>query len=93
MMSQEMSKLNDDQMKGRMEFMYDYMDFRSDRHRVRERFLEHANKKSTIEDIGGLLDKFVLDSKANTEYFQPEHHILQQPKAAMKDVTEGDLFW
>lgn len=64
-------------MKGRMEFMYDYMDFRSDRHRVRERFLEHANKKSTIEDIGGLLDKFVLDSKANTEYFQPENHILQ----------------
>lgn len=87
------AELHDKQIEGRMEFMYNYMDFRSDRHRVRERFLKHVNKKSTIEDIGGLIDKFTLDSKANTEYFQPEHHLLEQPKVAMKDVTEGELFW
>lgn len=50
------AEMHDQQMKARMEFMYDYMDFRSDRHRVRERFLKHVNKKSTIEDIGGMLD-------------------------------------
>lgn len=86
-------EIEDEIMKNKMEYMYSYIDFRSDRHRARERFVKHVNKKSTIEDIGGLLDRFVLDSKANTEFFQPEHHILEKPKYATKDVTEADLFW
>jgi len=73
--------------------MYNYLDFKCDRHRVRDRFMKEVNKKTTIEDIGGLLDRFVLDSKANTQYFQPEHHILEQPKAAMKDTTNNELYW
>lgn len=86
-------EIEDEIMKNKMEYMYSYIDFRSDRHRARERFVKHVNKKSTIEDIGGLLDRFVLDSKANTEFFQPEHHILEKPKYAAQDVTEADLFW
>lgn len=70
-------EIEDEIMKNKMEYMYSYIDFRSDRHRVRERFIKHVNKKSTIEDIGALLDKFVLESKAKTEFFQPEHHILE----------------
>lgn len=62
-------EVEDEIMKNKMEYMYSYIDFRSDRHRARERFVKHVNKKSTIEDIGGLLDRFVLDSKANTEFF------------------------
>jgi hypothetical protein len=53
--------------------MYNYLDFKNDRYRVRERFVRHLNKKTTIEDVGTLLDKFVLDSKANSEYFNAEH--------------------
>jgi len=67
----------------RVEFMYNYLDFKNDRHRVRERFMKEMNKKTTIEDIGGLLDKFILDSKANTvEHFDPVRHVLEQPNSA-----------
>jgi hypothetical protein len=50
--------------------MYNYLDYKSDRQRVRERFVHEMNKKTSLEDIGLLLDEFVLDSKANTgEYY------------------------
>ena len=36
------------------------------------------NKKSTLEDIGGLLDKWILDSKARkADNFDPVNHILE----------------
>ena len=73
--------------------MYNYQDFKSDRHKVRERFVSQVNKKSSIKDIGFLLDKFTLDSKARTEWFDPEFHILEKPKSATRDVTERDLYW
>jgi len=57
--------------------MYNYADLENDRHRVRERFVKHMNRKTTLEDIGVLLDKWVLDSKANTEHFHPEHHLRE----------------
>ena len=44
--------------------MYNYLDYKNDRHRVRERFLKEMNKKTTIQDVGYLLDELVLDSKA-----------------------------
>jgi hypothetical protein len=53
--------------------MYNYLDFKNDRYRVRERFVRHLNKKTTIEDVGSLLDKFVLDSKAKSEFFNAEN--------------------
>ena len=62
----------------RVEFMYNYLDFKNDRHRMRQRFMKEINKKTTIEDIGGLLDKFTLDSKANAaDYFDPVRHTLE----------------
>jgi len=54
----------DDHMTPRVDFMYNYLDFYNDRHRVRERFVNEINKKTTLEDIGKHLDRFVLDSKA-----------------------------
>ncbi len=45
--------------------MYNYLDYKGDRHKVRQRFLNEMNKKTTLEDIGLILDEFVLDSKAN----------------------------
>lgn len=51
--------------------MYNYLDYESDRYRIRERFARHCNQKTTIEDIGELLDELTLDSKArDPESFQ-----------------------
>lgn len=80
-------------MHDRIEFMYSYADTENDRHRVRERFFKHMNRKTTLEDIGLLLDKWVLDSKANTEFFSPEHHLNEQPASAATDVGSDRLYW
>lgn len=69
-------------MAERINYMYDYYDWRHCRHRVRERFIKHCNRKSTLEDIGYLLDKWTYDSKANTEYFHMDKHLLEQPSQA-----------
>jgi DNA-directed RNA polymerase sigma subunit (sigma70/sigma32) len=63
------AEAHDEWIRPRVEYMYNYLDYDSDRHRVRQRFLLHANRKSTIEDIGELLDRYVLDSKARSAEF------------------------
>ena len=35
----------------RAEFMYNFFDYDNDRERVRTRFLEEANKRTTLKDI------------------------------------------
>ena len=63
--------------------MYNYLDYKNDRHRVRERFLSEMNKKTTIQDVGYLLDELVLDSKANsTEFYDPAVHLTEKPVSA-----------
>jgi hypothetical protein len=59
--------------------MYNYLDYENDRYKVRDRFVNHMNKKSGLEDIGRTLDKFVLDSKAKVdpEVFEQDKHILE----------------
>lgn len=72
------SKDYDAWIEPRVEYMYNYMDYESDRLRIRERFARHCNKKTTIEDIGELLDELTLDSKArDPDTFQAEHHLLE----------------
>ncbi len=51
-------------IKRRAEFMYNYFDYDNDRERIRSRFLEEHNKKTTLKEIGDILDKFLLDEKA-----------------------------
>ena len=68
--------------------MYNYLDYKNDRHRVRERFLKEMNKKTTIQDVGYLLDELVLDSKAeNKDFYDPAKHLLEQPATAGKDLN------
>lgn len=74
--------------------MYNYLDFYNDRHTVRERFVNEINKKTTLEDVGKQLDKFVLDSKASLDdLFVPEKHITEQPYAASQDYSSDSLTW
>lgn len=47
---------NDAQIARRAELMYDYFDYDNDRVRVRNRFLNEASKKTTLKDIGEMLD-------------------------------------
>jgi hypothetical protein len=58
--------------------MYSYLDFYNDRHACRERFVKEINKKTTLEDVGKQLDKFVLDSKASLDdLFVPHLHVTE----------------
>ena len=72
---------HDEWVAPRIEFMYNYLDFINDRHKVRDRFMKEMNRKTTLEDIGLMLDKFTLDSKAaSVENMDPARHLLEQPK-------------
>mmetsp|Transcript_42638 Transcript_42638/g.57983 ORF Transcript_42638/g.57983 Transcript_42638/m.57983 type:complete len:218 (+) Transcript_42638:1731-2384(+) len=52
------------------------------------------HKKTTLKDIGAMLDKFVLDSKANIgENYDPIAHTFEQPHMAKKDLSNYDLHW
>ena len=45
---------------------------------MRDRFMKEMNRKTTLEDIGLMLDKFTLDSKATSvEYMDPARHLLE----------------
>jgi hypothetical protein len=54
----------DEFIQQRMEFMYNYFDYDNDRAHVRRRLLDEESKKTTLKDIGELLDKFLLDERA-----------------------------
>ena len=43
--------------------MFNYMDYDNDRSKVRQRFIDEMNKKTTLEDIGKMLDKFIIDER------------------------------
>lgn len=51
-------------MEGKIDFMYNHLDFMHDRAKVRDKFLKEMNKKTTLVDIGETLDKLVYESKA-----------------------------
>ena len=67
---EELAKLHDgpdgkdEMIKRRAEFMYTYLDYDNDRVRVRNRFINEMNKKTTLKDIGESLDKFLIDERA-----------------------------
>lgn len=70
-------------MEQRVEFMYNYLDYRNDRHRLRERFATEMHKKTTLKDIGEKLDEIILDSKAKQwDYWHDSRHILEKPQKA-----------
>ena len=50
--------------------MFDYLEYDSDRTRVRNKFINEINKKTTLKDIGRLLDKFMLDEEGEMLRFK-----------------------
>lgn len=66
--------------------MYNYLDYDNDRSRVRERFVKEMNKKTTLTDIGEMLDRFILDEKAENAKFYDSTKGVEEPKSATKDT-------
>ena len=76
-------------MKPRVEFMYNYMDFDNERHKMRDKFLNQMHKKTTVKDIGEKLDEFIWSSKAATMlngHWDDATHTLEQPASPQKDL-------
>lgn len=55
----------DERMDERLEYMYQEIDYDYDRAKVRSKFLDEVNRRTTLKDIGETLDKLVIDSKAS----------------------------
>ena len=74
--------------------MYNYLDYDHDRSRVRDKFLNEMNKRTTLADIGETLDKMHYSSKANNykHYNLREHHNVQPDEAAKMHSSE-DYKW
>lgn len=77
----------------RAEFMYNFFDYDNDRERIRTRFLEEANKRTTLKDIGEALDKFMLDEKAKGLTYMNAENNDSLPKSATQDSSSFELSW
>ena len=78
-------------MEDKFDFMYNHLDYDSDRSVVRAKFMNEVNKRTTLEDIGETLDKLTIAAKAyNYKYYDVAEHHDKQPKRAEKDFTSDD---
>lgn len=85
----EEAELADAWLKPRLSFMFNYLDYESDRDTTRARFTNEMHRKSTIEDIGGLLDVLTLDSKAKVaDFWDPSKHNFEEPIIPQRDLSE-----
>lgn len=74
--------------------MYSFFDYDNDRARVRDRFINEMNRKTSISEIGEILDKFVLDEKAEGfKFYDPVKALDDKPKMLSQDVSNFDLTW
>lgn len=54
----------DKEIDEKFDFMYNQLDYDSDRTKVRDQFLKDVTKRSSLADIGETLDKLTVASKA-----------------------------
>ena len=93
-LDEEYAKEHDKRIKTRITYMFNYLDVDNDRGRATRRFLNKMNKKTTLKDIGYLLDKFMIESKANIgKYYDPAVHTFEKPHLATVDHDNTDLHW
>jgi hypothetical protein len=81
-------------VQARFEFMYNYLDYDNDRARVREKFLR-SQPKTSLKDIGELLDKFLLDERAESakDLDLTKDSSEYITKAAAKDTDSFAMSW
>lgn len=86
----------DEWIKPRVEFMYTYLDYDTDRSKMRYKFLAEMHKKTSVKDIGEKLDEFILDSKAAIAMagnFSFSQHVTEEPASPSKDKDHTDFDW
>jgi hypothetical protein len=95
------NELNDEFIGPRYDMMVNDMDYNNDRKVVRDRFFNEAHKKTSIKDIGSLLDKMLYAEKVksaintNTQGMEiPDLEENQEaPTHMSRDITFKDLKW
>lgn len=72
--------------------MFNYLDYDNDRIQARERFIREIHKKTTLEDIGKMLDKFIIDEKGEMfgSWDLTRDEKLTNPT---KDTNSAELTW
>lgn len=90
----EHAEQHDAWMRPRIDFMYNFFDFDSDRTVIRQKFAAEMHKKTTLKDIGEALDEFIYDSKAYAGgNFDAAQHALEQPFSATQDRSQRHFDW
>jgi len=74
-------------LKERVEFMYNNLDDFNDRKFVRDQLTAKIHEKSSIQDIGEVLDDLIREYEANYEY-----EGTLQPESLTKEYSTTDLY-
>lgn len=73
--------------KERLEFMYNHFDYENDRTRVRNKLAHKMHKKTTLKDIGEILDEMIFDEQQSTN-----NHLKIEPESLNRDYHLHDLY-
>jgi len=93
-MNGENLRMEDERMKAKLDFMYNYMDFDHDRAHARKKIMTEINKRTTLDDIGDQLDELVYKSKGDSyKYYDVAEDIYKEPESFKKDFTSEDFSW
>jgi len=77
-------KMIDDYYKNfKLEFMYQYEDYFSDKSKIRQRIVKEQIKRTSLKEINHLLNKLVMNSKNVNDYDNTK-------LVGFKDVIRGD---
>lgn len=73
-------------MEEKFDFMYNKLDFDSDRTKVRDQFLKDVTRRSSLADIGETLDKLTIASKAaDHQYYKASEDHAAYPSRASQE--------
>lgn len=78
---------DENDMEDKLEFMYNYMDNHNDRKKVRQILSHELHKKTSIQDIGEMLDEIIIQYQTTYKGIDK-----LKPKALTEDITSEDLF-
>jgi small subunit ribosomal protein S9 len=82
---------HDREIDEKFDFMYNVLDYDSDRTKVRDQFLKDVTKRSSLADIGETLDKLTVASKAaNYQYYKASEHHDAYPQRASRDFVSTE---
>lgn len=55
--------------------MFNFLDYDYDRYHVREKFIKEMNKKTTLQEIGEILDQMLINEQAaDAQYWNLENN-------------------